>query len=41
MFCKLIGAVFVCLAFNACLAQDPTKVEPQHYKLAFEMNGFR
>ena len=27
---------FVSLAFGATLAQDPTKVEPAHYKLAFE-----
>jgi beta-alanine degradation protein BauB len=36
MFSKLIGAVFLCLAVHASLAQDPTKVEPKHYKLAFE-----
>jgi beta-alanine degradation protein BauB len=36
MYCKLIGAMFVCLVAHASLAQDPTKVEPQHYKLAFE-----
>ena len=36
MFSKLIRAVvFVCLALQA-VAQDPTKVEPKHYKLAFE-----
>ena len=34
---KLIGAGFVlCLASTATLAQDPTIVEPTHYKLAFE-----
>jgi quercetin dioxygenase-like cupin family protein len=34
---KLIGAGFVlCLASTAALAQDPTVVEPTHYKLAFE-----
>ena len=27
---------FVSLALGATLAQDPTKVEPAHYKLAFE-----
>ena len=27
---------FVSLAFGATLAQDPTKVVPTHYKLAFE-----
>jgi quercetin dioxygenase-like cupin family protein len=36
MFSKLIGAVFVCLVVQASLAQDPTKVEPKHYRLAFE-----
>ncbi len=34
---KLIGAGFViCLAAMTAAAQDPTKVEPTHYKLAFE-----
>jgi quercetin dioxygenase-like cupin family protein len=37
MFSRLFWAVvFVCLASHAFLAQDPTKVEPKHYKLAFE-----
>jgi quercetin dioxygenase-like cupin family protein len=37
MFSKPFWAVvFVCLAIHAVLAQDPTKVEPKHYKLAFE-----
>jgi quercetin dioxygenase-like cupin family protein len=37
MFSKLFWAVvFVCLIVQAALAQDPTKVEPKHYKLAFE-----
>jgi len=37
MFSKLFWAVvLVCLALNAALAQDPTKVESKHYKLAFE-----
>jgi quercetin dioxygenase-like cupin family protein len=37
MFSRLFWAVlFVCLAIPAVQAQDPTKVEPQHYKLAFE-----
>jgi beta-alanine degradation protein BauB len=37
MFSRLFWAVaFVCLALQAVLAQDPTKVEPKHYKLAFE-----
>jgi beta-alanine degradation protein BauB len=37
MFSKLIWAV-VCLelALQTALAQDPTKVESKHYKLAFE-----
>jgi quercetin dioxygenase-like cupin family protein len=30
------AVVFACLAFHGVLAQDPTKVEPKHYKLAFE-----
>jgi len=29
-------AVFVCLATVFAAAQDPTKVEPKHYKLDFE-----
>ena len=34
---KLLWAgVFVCLAAVVGLAQDPTKVEPKHYKLDFE-----
>ena len=34
---KLFRAgVFVCLAAGCALAQDPTKVEPRHYKLDFE-----
>jgi beta-alanine degradation protein BauB len=37
MFSKLFWAVvFVCLLLQAAVAQDPTKVEPKHYKLAFE-----
>src|SRR5258707_11177545 len=33
----LLGAAFgLCLAANAALAEDPTVVEPKHYKLAFE-----
>jgi quercetin dioxygenase-like cupin family protein len=37
MFSKLFWAV-VCLGLTLqiALAQDPTKVEPKHYKLAFE-----
>ena len=34
---KLIGAALVFLAIaSAAVAQDPTVVEPTHYKLAFE-----
>jgi beta-alanine degradation protein BauB len=33
LFC---AGAFVCLAFSCALAQDPTKVEPRHYKLDFE-----
>ncbi len=37
MVCRCIGAVMViCLAMQAGWAQDPTKVEPKHYKLDFE-----
>lgn len=32
----LWAAMFAFFAFNVALAQDPTKVEPTHYKLAFE-----
>ena len=28
--------MFLCLAFSVARAQDPTKVEPSHYKLDFE-----
>ena len=37
MVCRCIGAVMVVyLAMQAGWAQDPTKVEPKHYKLDFE-----
>ncbi len=37
MLSKLFWAgVFVCLVVSSGLAQDPTKVEPKHYKLDFE-----
>jgi beta-alanine degradation protein BauB len=37
MVYRCIGAVMmVCLAMQAGWAQDPTKVEPKHYKLDFE-----
>lgn len=37
MLCRsLCAAAIVCLAINSALAQDPTKVEPKHYRLMFE-----
>jgi quercetin dioxygenase-like cupin family protein len=33
LFC---AGAFVCLTLSCALAQDPTKVEPKHYKLDFE-----
>ncbi len=33
LFCAALLSVFLCAV---ALAQDPTKVEPSHYKLAFE-----
>jgi quercetin dioxygenase-like cupin family protein len=37
MFSRLFWMMlFVCLVLQSVLAQDPTKVESQHYKLAFE-----
>jgi quercetin dioxygenase-like cupin family protein len=37
MLCRLFcAAAIVCLAVNSAVAQDPTKVEPKHYKLHFE-----
>jgi quercetin dioxygenase-like cupin family protein len=37
MLCRLLGAAaLLCLAANLASAQDPTKVEPKHYKLQFE-----
>jgi quercetin dioxygenase-like cupin family protein len=37
MLCRLFcAAVVLCLAMNTAVAQDPTKVEPKHYKLHFE-----
>jgi quercetin dioxygenase-like cupin family protein len=37
MLCRLLGAAALfCLAANLASAQDPTKVEPKHYKLQFE-----
>jgi quercetin dioxygenase-like cupin family protein len=37
MLSKVFRAgIFVCLAAGCMAAQDPTKVEPKHYKLDFE-----
>jgi quercetin dioxygenase-like cupin family protein len=37
MWCRLFcAAAIICLALNSATAQDPTKVEPKHYKLDFE-----
>ena len=37
MLCRLFQAgVILCLAVSFAAAQDPTKVEPKHYKLQFE-----
>src|SRR5258708_16540491 len=37
MLCRLsCAAAIVCLAISLAAAQDPTKVEPKHYKLHFE-----
>lgn len=37
MWCRFFcAAVMVCLAANVAAAQDPTRVEPKHYKLDFE-----
>jgi beta-alanine degradation protein BauB len=30
------AVAILCLAINCAVAQDPTKVEPKHYKLQFE-----
>ncbi|MFZ0814817.1 MAG: hypothetical protein WAM78_04825 [Candidatus Sulfotelmatobacter sp.] len=37
MVCRLFcAAAIICLAVNFAAAQDPTRVEPKHYKLQFE-----
>jgi len=33
---SLLLLVFVCFTASAALAQDPVKVDPQHYKVIFE-----
>jgi quercetin dioxygenase-like cupin family protein len=32
----LWAALYACLLIRSALEQDPTKVEPKHYRLAFE-----
>ncbi len=37
MLCRFVcAALTLCLMVNVAAAQDPTKVEPKHYKLHFE-----
>jgi len=37
MVCRVFcAAAIFCLAASVCRAQDPTKVEPNHYRLQFE-----
>jgi quercetin dioxygenase-like cupin family protein len=37
MISKMLwAALYACLLIGSALAQDPTKVEPTHYRLAFE-----
>jgi quercetin dioxygenase-like cupin family protein len=37
MLCRLFSTgLILCLAANFAAAQDPTKVEPKHYRLQFE-----
>ncbi|MGD0988746.1 MAG: cupin domain-containing protein [Candidatus Sulfotelmatobacter sp.] len=37
MLCRRVGmAAIFCLVVTFALAQDPTKVEPKHYRLVFE-----
>jgi quercetin dioxygenase-like cupin family protein len=37
MLCRrFLAGVILCVAANFAVAQDPTKVEPKHYKLQFE-----
>ena len=38
---SLLLLVFVCFAASAALAQDPVKVDPQHYKVIFENDQVR
>jgi len=36
-----LAGVFFCLAASCAFAQDPTKVEPKHYRLDFENDHVR
>ena len=36
-----LAGVFLCLATSCAFAQDPTKVEPKHYRLDFENDHVR
>jgi quercetin dioxygenase-like cupin family protein len=36
MLCRFLCAAFIVCLASAASAQDPTKVEPKHYKLLFE-----
>jgi quercetin dioxygenase-like cupin family protein len=37
MIAKMLwAALYACLLIPSALAQDPTKIEPKHYQLAFE-----
>jgi hypothetical protein len=38
---SLLLLVFVCFTTSAALAQDPVKVDPQHYKVIFENEQVR
>jgi len=38
---SLLLLVFVCFTASAALAQDPVKVDPQHYKVIFENDQVR
>jgi hypothetical protein len=41
MLRSLLLLVFVCFTASAALAQDPVKVDPQHYKVIFENDQVR
>jgi hypothetical protein len=33
---RILAALLICFAASTVLAQDPTKVEPTHYRISFE-----